>query len=405
MKTKRAVQSALIVATCATALTAQRTWIVDRKNGPGADFVDLPPALASARDGDTIRIRAGFYSRSRTGKALRILGEGNVSALGLEISGLPVGKTITVRNIALSTLKAPANGLLSITGNGGHVVLDGVRSEVPTLGLDSTRRPAAVVTNSGAVSMNHCTFRGAPGLACSRSTLLLSSSQVDGEVANLASDRVRRICTVRKPAFPAAEVQDSTVLITDTRLTGGNGASEFAGYCFGAMPPAEGMRLRATKLVLAGSSSVVAPSFSSLTAAAIADQGGSEILYDPRVSISGTPRFSGTPKTWSRRLPALTANATSLAVASTLHSPRGHIGVLMIATLGPPTRTPLGQLWLNPATVFVADVGIQDSSELRRVVTPLPRDPALLGLALGLQSISGTGSSFDLSTPVAVVLN
>src|SRR5262245_39605371 len=34
---------------------AQRTWIVNKSGGAGVDFTDIPPAIAAAAPGDTVR--------------------------------------------------------------------------------------------------------------------------------------------------------------------------------------------------------------------------------------------------------------------------------------------------------------------------------------------------------------
>ena len=76
--------SVLVFAVLASFGVAQRTWIVDRWNRPGADFTDLPAATAAAADGDLLFLRATVASSSLVdcylaptiqGKGLTIYGE------------------------------------------------------------------------------------------------------------------------------------------------------------------------------------------------------------------------------------------------------------------------------------------------------------------------------------------
>ena len=77
--------------------TAQNTWIVDAASGPGANFTDLPVAVAAAADGDEILVRAGVYGMTTVTKALRITGEPGAELRSrrtddvLLIQGLPAG--------------------------------------------------------------------------------------------------------------------------------------------------------------------------------------------------------------------------------------------------------------------------------------------------------------------------
>ena len=56
--TGRSLGVALAALAWATVGQAQRTWVVDGAGGPGADFADVPPAIAAAAPGDTLRVLA-----------------------------------------------------------------------------------------------------------------------------------------------------------------------------------------------------------------------------------------------------------------------------------------------------------------------------------------------------------
>jgi len=126
--------------TFALAAIPQNTWTVDANNGPGTDFTDLPPAVAAAQSGDTIRMRAGSYTGTTiTGKSLTISGDGAVvidgwpDAPGLYVIGQPSGGV--TRLSGLDLFGAPAVACDS----GGLVLIDsavvGRRSFGSTSGL------------------------------------------------------------------------------------------------------------------------------------------------------------------------------------------------------------------------------------------------------------------------------
>jgi pectin methylesterase-like acyl-CoA thioesterase len=83
-------------------------WIVDAQMGPGAQFADLPAAIAAAANGDTILVRAGTYSGfSVNGKALTLRGEGMAttrilaSALGMTVEILNAGGVFVLSGLRL----------------------------------------------------------------------------------------------------------------------------------------------------------------------------------------------------------------------------------------------------------------------------------------------------------------
>jgi hypothetical protein len=96
----------------------------------GADFLDLPPAVAAAQDGDTILVHPGLYSAfALQAKSLTILGlaSGQVRVFGLStVSLVPAGS-----DVALVDLDVDFLHLLDAPGT---IVLDGVRVLGPTLG-------------------------------------------------------------------------------------------------------------------------------------------------------------------------------------------------------------------------------------------------------------------------------
>ncbi|MFQ5505706.1 MAG: hypothetical protein ACE5F1_13050 [Planctomycetota bacterium] len=68
---RRKLASTLMAAGLVAGLASgQKTWIVDKSNGPGTHYTDLPPAVAPAAHGDTIIVRKGTYKTSWGGTKL-----------------------------------------------------------------------------------------------------------------------------------------------------------------------------------------------------------------------------------------------------------------------------------------------------------------------------------------------
>jgi hypothetical protein len=82
------------------------------------------------------------------------------------------------------------------------------------------------------------------------------------------------------------------------------------------------------------------------------------------------------------------------------------VAALLIDRVRDPSPTPFGALWLDPTQLLVADVGAVGASEHRAVALPIPDNPALAGVVLGIQSASAdlAGAVLELSNVAAVVI-
>lgn len=126
MKIDRALWSSLALVSL-VGIARSETLIVDVNAGTCSDFTDLPPAIAAAQDGDTIRILPGSYSAFTLDKELTLIGEGSVSvAPGAIIENIAAGERVTLVNISLtSTFFSPAE----IRSCDGVVVLENGSSQ------------------------------------------------------------------------------------------------------------------------------------------------------------------------------------------------------------------------------------------------------------------------------------
>ncbi len=370
---------------------AQRTWIVDAANGAGTDFTDLPPALTAAADGDTILVRAGTYAVGTTGKALRMVGIGTpviraaTQREAFIVRGLPAGRTFVMQGFALdgqprvSPFDPPPEAPLQIDQCQGLVHLAAITIQEPKtfLSVIEVEQSAAVtmldcqlmpglLATDARVSAVACTFLGTdtssgvvtPGLFATRSIVELSQSTATGGNA-----------TGHSFAHPAVRMIQSILIVR------GDSASSYRGGMHGVQEPA------------------------------LAGDLGSGLLLDPSVSLTGGVAGFGLRVT--RRLPSLqvAGGALGTAIDVELYSPDKDPFALIA---GWPTQPvivpPYGERWLSlPATVLA--VGVQGSTEHWKSSWPVPADPRLVGLALGMQAISGPANAIELSNAGVVVVH
>ena len=146
---------------------------MDRRPERWRSFLDLPPALAAAADGDTIVVRPGTYSGGGTGgKAISIVGQGRPRLTSaLDVSGLRAG-----RDCAIKGLVIPVQAPLTVAGNAGRVHLEDLQlgHVAPNYGAGLT------IQNSAAVSVSGCDALGEPGLRGSGSIIALSGCTFTG---------------------------------------------------------------------------------------------------------------------------------------------------------------------------------------------------------------------------------
>src|SRR5262245_14988350 len=123
-------------------LLAQQTWVVDRLNRPGANFTDLPPAVAAAANGDTILLRGtgpatpgvAYTAPTIDGRGLTIRGEGAATTRVIGewlFRNLPATDRIIVSDVFLGggTL-APADvGTFHGDSCAGAIIITGITME------------------------------------------------------------------------------------------------------------------------------------------------------------------------------------------------------------------------------------------------------------------------------------
>jgi len=106
MNTPRTILLLIAVLGLNALATSQRqTWIVDAANGAGANFTDLPAALAdpAVQDGDLLLMRPGVYNGTTTSKAVSIVGEPN-AYLGYLVAPLVIDQISAGKDFMVSGL-------------------------------------------------------------------------------------------------------------------------------------------------------------------------------------------------------------------------------------------------------------------------------------------------------------
>jgi hypothetical protein len=117
------LRSVLSVSVLALSSAPALAGVITVDDSGGADFTDLPAAVAAAESGDTLLVQPGTYSSFiLEGKPLTVLGlaSGQVQVLG----------STRVRDLSAGTLAVLCQldlERLSLSDNAGAVVLDGVR--------------------------------------------------------------------------------------------------------------------------------------------------------------------------------------------------------------------------------------------------------------------------------------
>lgn len=101
-----------------------QVWTVDA--GGGADFVDLPPAIATARKGDVLLVAPGDYSAFTLQKGLTILGDGGVPRVigRTRVSDLPAGQVASFRSLELVQTPSNTDAALRLASNAGTVWIE-----------------------------------------------------------------------------------------------------------------------------------------------------------------------------------------------------------------------------------------------------------------------------------------
>ncbi len=377
----------LALALLAAAAPAQRVFIIDAQNRPGTHFTDLPPAEVAAQDGDILDVRAdggSVYTAITTSKALTILGNMAVirvtAAQPFRVVGLAAGRAFVLQRCTMFHNQLPATPLVELVNCAGRVHLEQVdlSNYSGQAGVDAVACAAVTVRESRLLA-------GTPALRARNSTLVVSSGQMVGSGAS---------ALLALPASPAISLQDSSLFLAGTRVTGGLGGGP-------TLPPAPAMILAGSTVTVGGGAMgarLTAGSYGTAGGtASVAAVSGQTSLVRIDASVPVQPTGTGQP---FQGVTAVTSIVPAFALTGQLNVALAFQGnaAAANATLWGAPANPVyspsfaGSLWLAPATI-VAWPGV-----LRGFGTwALPK-----GTTLAIQIASVVGGGVELSNPGVV---
>ncbi len=208
------------------ALAGGVTWIVDAAGGAGANFTDIPSAIAAAAPNDAIVIRPGSYASFVLDKPLRMRGAAGVQVQGLSrVQNLPANTRCALTRIEFQRLQ--------IDDCDGGVVLE----ELTTTPIVAGVGAQVAVSDSDDVRVRACTFSaggfadpfvaGRNGLSASNAVLEVVSSTLRGQHGNDSFSDPDPNSATRGGVGLSATL--STISIAHSDVRGGEGGGTYSG--------------------------------------------------------------------------------------------------------------------------------------------------------------------------------
>lgn len=377
-------------------LCAQREWVVDKLNRPGTHFLDFPPALQAAADGDRIVLRSdpvtggARYTGADIAKAVTLLGEGAEPILldkgtaGCIVSNIPFGKTLRMSHVRLHSVTTFANCA-------GQIHID-------TMGSVRTLASALHFTGCASVTIVNSMNNGVGNLSamkCVASNVAATSCTFQGAT----------VYSLSIPGSPGIEATSSQVTLNECIVKGG------PGFMAWPLQPWPAILAQSSSLRISGvpNSRYYAGQNSLLTIHAIDTTGGSVIL-DPRTLVLDSNRNPepvwGTAQVALVLQPYLTCTSAlrGSSFTLTLNGQAGDGYGTLVALPAPPSSTPWGEWWLDASTLALLDLGTLGVTGTRALAIPLPASAAIAGLPLAFQTFAGQGSSAMLTAAVVTVI-
>ena len=379
-------------------LWAQKEWVVDKLNRPGAHFVDFPPALQAASDGDRIVLRAdpayggARYTGADITKAVTLIGEGALpipilldkGLAGCTISNIPFGKKFRMSHVMIQARATFRNCA-------GQIHLDSIGA-IPTNGIELDFLGCAAVT----IVNSKMTGNGSAGaMNCVTSNITATSCTFTGD-------------TVYWPASPGSPAIVSTASALTLNQCVATGGTLLLG---GPLQPWPAILAQSSSLRISGvsGSRYYAGTGSIVTIHAIDTTGGSVIL-DPRTLVLDSnwnpESVWGTAQVALVQQPFLTCTSAlrGASFTLTLNGQAGDGFGTMVALPAPPLSTPWGDWWLDANTLAILDLGTLGVLGTRALTIPVPETAAIAGLPLAFQTFAGQGNNAILTAAVVTVI-
>jgi hypothetical protein len=360
-----------------TPLLAQRTIVVDAAQGAGFDFTDIPPAIAAARDGDTVVVRAGDYSPFIVDdKGIGVVAQTGVTIVAVVAAGaiivdnLSAGKAASIRGF-----RAAGNYLTAtyvVQSCAGRVLLEDL------VGVNFA------IVAAAQVQLHRCEW--------GRTLTGTDSSLAMNECVGRGSER--------GILNPSVGLTDSTATCAACSFAAPIGVLTF--------PGGPGMQLDSATVRLAGDASHAITAWQGTTSdPQSAIDGIGSIELDPDITL--LPSLTAPPigpgvTVHRRELPTLTAQAGAIGgpVAIDVAAGSGEMFFLFWAPIGDVLPFPLldGELWLDPHAITLGRAGVLDAAGKTTFAFRAPRLPVLVGAPFAWQAVTGAAGTFVLSSPV-----
>lgn len=347
--------------------------------GTGADYPDLPAAVAAVPPGAVLTVRPGKYRGFTTSKPLRIRLDfdavtGSIeaapgAAYAIVLNGMPPGAFVLVGDGAL--VRGGTLGAIRITNTAGSVFLSG-------LVVDGGAAAALDVQNTGPVHVHASSLVGTPGLQAQTATVVTS----EGSIASPAGHAVaavqaqlelsRTACSGR--GMSALHVFDSAVRLT------GDGATVLKVTATSALPVPV-IEAQASVLQWDPARFLVVPANGAAPVVTFA----TTVLADdpPHLAVRGGP-------------PGATG---SIRFASNTPQP----GMVVVAPFVPPLFLGATGIWVDVGQSYlVALVGIADPTGLSTTFA-MPTAPALLGDVQCVQGVTFVAGLPVFTAPAPLV--
>lgn len=365
------LRPAFLFAMLACAASAQ-TFVVDAANGPGANFTNIAPAVASVPSGSTLLVRPGAYTSFQIqGKGLTVLADAaSTSVWGFGVSGTTASQPVVVEG-----LQVLSGGSVQLSSCLGSVTL---RSVVCSSSAITCELNAALCDQ---VLLDHCWFRGNFGAAGSLSDCA-NVSMIDCKFLSTPyGDGLR--------SFGGGDLD-----LVDCELRGGTAVAPVFGYGLHMVGTPQ-VRLLGNTQVFAG---IAGPG--TLVQFAIGPQG--TVRSAPAATIVGGVEpgvaFAATPECALR----VTGGALGSSVTASLVGAPGAFAALQFGELGTPISVPgfADAFWLQPASSVFLAMGVPAAALTASV--GVPANPQLVGRTFGWQGLTWQpADGFAVSNPAS----
>jgi hypothetical protein len=391
------------ISSASVRVAAQRTWIVDAANGPGAHFTDLAVAVSFAAEGDILVLRAGDYVGLAIRKPLTILGTRGATRIlaptatspHLVVFGIQAAQRFVIRDVILGPGRYPRFVVgMTFRDCAGPVLAEGIEAgpDFSTLQFDRCARVA--VTRCGRASS------GGLGLHAIDSSVTATSCALIGRRAN---DAVH--------AWPGLLVERQTrMVVGDVFAAGGEGWVMVLPTRTQLHPGAPGVDLRDSSLEIARGVIVAggATPLAGVDSPAILGRGQASIDWTTvLLPTGGAPAVA--PTVQVRRIDRPTLRSGGMDAAGrwelTLESTPARAFWIGVGLPSPPVATGLGELWFELGGSMTIGVGMQAQSGATTVRLPVPPGGSRRGLTLVAHALAGDVlGDFALTPPSVLIL-